>query len=127
MISPVSYNPGSNYLEVITSMKIEIIFSADIRSFSKSSPSESALFNETIDKGVLNFYPEDLITGYSDQPVEMIIVTDTSFRNYLEPFYKWKRQKGFRLEVLYYGEGMAGSNFTELKAINFQYLFSLFI
>jgi len=115
LISPVSYNPGSNYLEVITSMRIEIIFSADIRSYSKSSPSESALFTETIDKGVLNFYPEDLITGYSDQPVEMIIVTDTTFRDYLEPFYKWKMQKGFRLEVLYYGEGMGGSNFTELK------------
>jgi len=115
LISPVSYNPGSNYLEVITSMRIEIIFSADIRSYSKSSPSESVLFNETFDKGVLNFYPEDLITGYSDQPVEMIILTDTTFRDFLEPFYKWKMQKGFRLEVLYYGEGMGGSDFTELK------------
>ncbi len=115
LISPVSYNPGSNSLEVITSMKIEIIFSADIRNRSKSSSSESALFNETFDKGVLNFSPEDLITGYSDQPVEMIIVTDTAFRAYLEPYYRWKRQKGFRLEILYYGAGMAGSNFDELK------------
>jgi len=115
IISPVSYNPGSNSLEVITSMKIEIILSADIRSFAKSSSSESALFNETFDKGVLNFSPEDLITGYSDQPVEMIIVTDTSFREFLEPWYRWKRQKGFRLEILYYGAGMAGSNFNELK------------
>ena len=63
LISPVSYNPGSNSLEVITSMKIEIIFSADIRNRSKSSSSESALFNETFEKGVLNFSPEDLITG----------------------------------------------------------------
>jgi len=115
LISPVSYNPESNFLEVITSMKIEIIFSGYIRSYSKSSSSESALFNETLDKGVLNFIPEDLITGYSDQPVEMIIVTDTTFRDYLEPFYRWKRQKGFRLEILYYGAGMAGDNFTELK------------
>ena len=115
VIAPVMYNPGSNFLEVITSMKIEITFSADIRNNSKSSASESALFNETFDKGVLNYYPEDLITGYSDQPVEMIIVTDTTYRKFLEPFYRWKRQKGFKLDLLYYGDGLAGKNFTELK------------
>ena len=115
VISPVMYNPGSNFLEVITSMKIEITFSDDIRNYSKSSASESALFNETFDKGVLNFNPGDLITGYSDQPVEMIIVTDTTYSKYLEPFYRWKRQKGFKLDILYYGDGLAGKNFTELK------------
>ena len=73
------------------------------------------MFNETFDKGLLNFNPEDLITGYSDQPVGMIIVTDTAYRKYLEPFYRWKRQKGYKLDILYYGAGMAGSNFTELK------------
>jgi len=115
VISPVMYNPGSNFLEVITSMKIEITFSDDIRNYSKSSSSESALFNETFDKGVLNFYPGDLITGYSDQPVEMIIVTDTTYSKYLEPFYRWKRQKGFKLDILYYGDGLAGNSFAKLK------------
>jgi hypothetical protein len=115
VISPVRYDPGSNYIEVITSMKIEISFSQDIISFSKSSSSESALFNETFDKGILNYFPSDFMTGYSDQPVEMIILTDTAFRKYLEPFYKWKIQKGFKLSVLYKGAGMAGSNYTELK------------
>jgi hypothetical protein len=115
VISPVRYDPGSNYIEVITSMKIEISFSEDIINFSKSSLSESALFNETFDKGILNYFPSDFMTGYSDQPVEMIILTDTAFRKYLEPFYKWKIQKGFKLSVLYKGAGMAGSNYTELK------------
>jgi len=115
IISPVMYNPGSNSLEVITAMKIEVVFSGDPLSYTKSSGSESALFNETFDKGLLNFNPSDLITGYSDQPVGMIIVTDTAYRKYLEPFYRWKRQKGYRLDILYFGAGMAGSNFTELK------------
>jgi hypothetical protein len=115
VISPIRYNPGSNSLEVITAMKIEIIFSGAPASYSKSSGSESALFNETFDKGLLNFNPGDLITGYSDQPVGMIIVTDTAYRKYLEPFYRWKRQKGYKLDILYYGAGMAGTNFTELK------------
>ena len=115
MVCPVRYNPGSNFIEVITSMKIEIIFSGDLRQYAKSSALESPLFNETLEKGVLNFYPEDLITGYSDQPVEMIILTDTSFRKHLEPFYTWKTQKGFRLHILYRGEGTTGSSYTELK------------
>lgn len=114
-IAPVRYNPGSNILEVITSMKIEIIFSESITSSSKSASDESSLFNETLAKGVLNYYPETLITGYSDKPVGMIILTDTAFRKHLEPFYTWKRQKGFKLDILYRGEGMAGISHTELK------------
>ena len=115
VISPFRYDPGSNFIEVITSMKIEISFSGDIINSSKSSSSESALFKETFDKGILNYYPSDFMTGYSDQPVEMIILTDTAFRKYLEPFYQWKTQKGFKLSILYKGAGMAGSNYTELK------------
>ena len=115
VITPVRYDPGSNFLEVITSMKIEISFSGDLANNSKSSSSESALFNETLDKGILNYYPADFLTGYSDQPVEMIILTDTAFKKHLEPFYKWKRQKGFKLSILYTGNGMAGSTYTELK------------
>jgi hypothetical protein len=115
VISPVRYNPGSNFMEVITSMKIEITFSEDIRTSSKSGSSESALFNETLDKGTINYFPEDLITGYSDQPVGMIILTDTVFKKYLEPFYRWKRQKGFKLDILYRGAGQAGISYPELK------------
>jgi hypothetical protein len=115
IISPVRYNPGSNYLEIITSMKIDITFSEDIRTSSKSGSSESALFNETLDKGALNYVPEDLITGYSDQPVEMVILTDTTFKKYLEPFYRWKRQKGYKLDILYRGNNQAGESYSELK------------
>lgn len=116
VISPVRYNPSSNSLEVITSMKIEITYPGGIFSHAKSSGGgESPLFAFTFGKGVLNYYPDEIINDYSDQPVEMIIVTDTSYRKVLEPFFRWKRQKGFRLNVLYYGEGLAGSHFSELK------------
>jgi hypothetical protein len=114
IISPVRYNPGSNFLEIITSMKIEITFSGNIRAASKSQQ-ESPLFNETFGKGTLNYFPGDLITGYSDQPVGMVILTDTTFKKYLEPFYKWKMQKGFKLDILYRGAGRAGVTYSELK------------
>lgn len=115
VIAPVRYNPGSNFLDVITSMKIEIMFSDDISNNSKSASTESALFGETFSKGVINYNPEDFITGYSDEPVGMIILTDTAFKKQLEPFFKWKRQKGFKLDILYRGADLAGHTFTELK------------
>ena len=114
-ISPVSYNPHSNSLEVITSMRIEISFSNSVNITSKSLSNKSALFNESLEKGVLNFNPEQVIPGYSDQPVKMVILTDTAFKKQLEPFIKWKTQKGFKLEILYKGTGLAGNDYLQLK------------
>ena len=114
-ISPVRYNPHSNILEVITSMKIEITFSYTDKTESKSLLPESALFNESLNKSVLNYNADDVIPGFSDQPVKMVIITDTAFKKQLEPFFKWKTQKGFKLKVLYRGAGLAGDSYTQLK------------
>lgn len=113
IISPVRYNPGANHLEVITSMRIEITFPGAPAAIPKSLNYESVPFNQTLEKGILNYYPEDMITGYSDKPVGMIIVSDTTFREHLEPFIMWKTQKGFRLTVLYAGE--IGNTFMDIK------------
>jgi hypothetical protein len=114
-ISPVRYNPRTNQLSVITSMKIEITFVPDGTAASKASIPESKLFNETIGKGILNYNPKNVVPGYSDKPVRMIILTDTAFRKLIKPFVKWKTQKGFRVEVLYKGAEFAGDNYTAIK------------
>jgi hypothetical protein len=115
LISPVSYNPLSNVLEVITSMKIEITFIYSNSKVSKSLISESTLFSESLEKGILNYSNVDLIPGFSDNPVKMVIITDTAFRKQLEPFIKWKTQKGFKLNILYKGAGLAGNTYEQLK------------
>jgi len=114
-ISPVRYNPYSNSMEVITSMRIEIAFSNSVNFTTKSVSSERALFNESLNKGVLNFNPGQVIPGYSTQPVKMVIITDTSFKKQLKPFIKWKTQKGFKLKILYRGAGLAGNDYQQLK------------
>lgn len=113
-IYPVRYNPRSNYLEVITSMTIEITCLNPV-TVSNARPGERALFNESLDKGVLNFNPGQVIPGYSDKPVKMVILTDTAFRKLLQPFFKWKTQKGFKLNILYKGEKLAGNDYIQLK------------
>ncbi|MGD0341259.1 MAG: C25 family cysteine peptidase, partial [Bacteroidales bacterium] len=115
VISPVRYNPRSNCISVITSMTVEITFVPDGTGTFKSPIPESRLFNETIGKGVLNYNPDDVVPGYSDKPVKMIILTDTAFRNQIKPFVKWKTQKGFRVEALYKGAAFAGDNYTAIK------------
>jgi hypothetical protein len=116
IISPVRYNAKSNLLEVITSMKIEIAFAEPDKILSKSPYIESQLFTKSLDKGVLNYNPEDLVTGYSDKPVRMVILTDTTFLKHLQPLLRWKTQKGFKLNVLTRGPKDAGTTYTELKA-----------
>ncbi|HOU02036.1 MAG TPA: C25 family cysteine peptidase [Bacteroidales bacterium] len=109
-ISPVRYNPSSNLLNVITSMKIEIIFSG-----SKSLTPVSPALSKLLEKGIANYYPDDVIPGYTDKPVRMVILTDTTFRKYLDPLIEWKTLKGFKTEVLYRGEKYAGQDYTAIK------------
>ncbi len=115
MISPVRYNPRSNVVEVITSMKVEITFSSSNEFESKSLLSSSSSFVSTLDKGILNYNPGNVVPGYSEQPLRMIIVTDSSFKRQLEPFIKWKTQKGFKLDILYKGTNLTGNTYTEIK------------
>ncbi len=114
-ISPVRYNPRSNTLEVITSMKIEVTFSYPLTVDSKSVTSRSSVIDYSLSKSVLNYDPGEVIPGYSDKPVRMIIITDTAFKHQLEPYIQWKTQKGYRLQVLYKGAGLAGNTYTQLK------------
>ena len=114
-ISPVRYNPRSNSIEVITSMTIEIVFSNAPNIISKSLSSQSGSFNSTLDKGVLNFNPGEVIPGYSTKPVKMVIVTDIAFKKQLAPFLKWKTQKGFKLQVIYKGSGRPGSDYISIR------------
>jgi hypothetical protein len=114
-IYPVRYNPSSNEIEVIKSMKVEIDFTPVKGSASTSLQNNSILFNQSAGTGLLNYNPSDLVKGYSDQPVKMIIVTDPAFKKNLEPYLKWKTQKGFKLTTLYTGTGGVGSSFVQLK------------
>ncbi|HUX96486.1 MAG TPA: C25 family cysteine peptidase [Bacteroidales bacterium] len=115
IISPVRYNPRTNSLEVITSMRIEITNIASAGRKSESASEESLIFTESLEKSVLNYDQGDVIPGFSDKPVKMIILTDTTFRKLLAPFIKWKTQKGFDLKVLYRGKKYAGDSYSEIK------------
>ncbi|NLA49596.1 MAG: hypothetical protein GX876_09060, partial [Bacteroidales bacterium] len=113
LISPVRYNPHLNILEAITSMKIDIRFSG-AGTASKSYP-ESAVFQRTLENGILNYSKSHDLPVFSDKPLRMVILTDTAFRHHLKPLMKWKTIKGFRLDILYRGAEFAGQTYKEIK------------
>jgi len=114
LIYPIRYNPYENKLEVITSLKVILSYKNKGRT-NIYTKGESLPFVQTFSKGISNYSIEDLITGYSEEPVKMIILTDTAFRKDLKPFLEWKTQKGLRITTLYRGQGLAGNSFSELK------------
>ena len=116
IIAPVRYNPRTNSLEVITSMKIEITNIASSGSKSEATVSETPLFSLPLEKSVMNYTAGDVITGFSDKPVKMIILTDTTFKKHLVPYIRWKTQKGFDVKVIYRGKKYAGDTYTEIKS-----------
>lgn len=113
-IFPVRYNPGSNNIEIITSMKIEVIFSGDgaSKAVARTGYQESVMFNESMTKGILN-YNKELIPAFTNKPAGMIILADTAFRKGLKPFIEWKTQKGFRITTIYRGSAL--STYTQIR------------
>ncbi len=90
MISLLQYDPLKNTLEVITSMKIAVIFDANARIRAQSTRIQA--FNESLAKGVVNYILKILLRDIQ-QTLEMIILTDTTFRNHLNHYNAGKHRR----------------------------------
>lgn len=105
-VFPAFYNPQGRYVELITSMKVDIGFKPEA---TKGEDETSDAFN----KG--GYASDSYITGYTDRPVHMIIVTDSVFRKHLAPLVSWKTLKGIQTTVIYRNTGPADSVYKDLK------------
>jgi hypothetical protein len=112
-VVPAHYNPAENSVEIIISMEIEIEFTPAAKSLSAGG--EEMLSDQLLMKGIKSFSHEQLINGYTDKPIGLVILTDTIFRDQLEPLIRWKTQKGYRVTTLYRGATLAGLLNTEIK------------
>lgn len=105
-VYPAFYNPAGKYVELITSMKLNI----DYQPSATKGGEEVA---DTFNKG--GYSSDSYITGYTDRPVHMIIVTDSLFRKHLEPLVKWKMLRGIESTVILKGPGPADTVYKYLK------------
>jgi hypothetical protein len=105
-VYPAFYNPSGRYVELITSMKVSI-------SYRPSATKGDQEPDETFNKGT--FSSDSYVTGYTDSPVSMIIVTDSVFLKHLEPMIRWKMLKGIRSNVICKRAGPADTVYKDLK------------
>lgn len=105
-VYPAFYNPRGRYVDLITSLNIDISY----KPFSSKGEKES---DPGLSKG--GFSSDTYIPGYSDRPVHMIVVTDSVFRKQLEPLRRWKRMKGIETTMIYKGSGPVDTVYKYLK------------
>ena len=113
IISPFSYNPFKDELEIITSLEIKVNFT----NFKKEnnqifySPEFEHLYKKCIN--YLPPGPEDVITTY---PVKYVIVSDPLFQTALQPLIEWKTKKGFHVVEAYTNDPNVGTTTTSIKS-----------
>ena len=114
-IYPAFYNPSAGYVDLITAMDLHITM--------KPSPTkggEAELLSD--DKG--GYASASYIPGYTDRPVNMVIVTDSLFRKHLTPLVRWKMLKGIKTTIFYKRTGPPDTVYYDLKKRISEFWFS---
>ena len=114
IISPFSYNPVKQEIEVVTNLEIEIKF--NLKNNQNINQTYYSAEFEHLYKKCINYLPptpEDIITTY---PVKYVIVSDPLFQNALQPFVEWKTKKGFHIIEAYTNDPNVGTTTTSIKS-----------
>ena len=116
-ISPVSYNPVTNQIKVITKAEVKVIFkNIDISSDTENRKKYYSHEFESLFKSFVNYTPleeKDVITTY---PVKYVIISDQQFQNAIQPFVEWKRKKGFLVIEEYTNNPAVGNTTSSIHA-----------
>ena len=114
IISPISYNPVANEIEVVTNLEVEVNFS--VKNKAINNPGYYSPEFEHLYKKCINYLPpspEDIITTY---PVKYVIVSDPLFQTALQPLIEWKTKKGFNVIEAYTNDPNVGTTTNSIKA-----------
>lgn len=114
-ISPVRYNPVTNQVKIMTSAKVKI----EYKNYNKS------LHQKLKNKGSSVYFRQlssNMLSGTANQrdslantPAKYIIVADTMFRSSLQPFVRWKTQKGFQVVEAYLSDPAVGNTAPSIQ------------
>ena len=112
-ISPVIYYPSPNYFDRIISMTIEI----ETREIDEGKGISQSVYSSKglISKGLLNYDEKDVTPSFSLSPSHLIVLSDTTLKEALQPLVKWKQIKGFRVTEIYVGENGLERTFASIK------------
>lgn len=105
-VYPAFYNPKAGSIDLINTMNVEISYQTGGDEI-EENPISSSPVSEKNDKLFL--------TGFSDRPAGLVIITDPVFSKALAPYIHWKTIKGFDVRVIYRGEGSPETVYAALK------------
>ncbi len=119
-ISPMSYNPISNTIEIITKLEFKVKITAyDAVKLQQEKQSLYSPFFIPQTQILLNrgvYEPTAKATTYNQFPHKYVIVADSIFKQSLQPFVRWKEKKGFKVIEAYLQDANVGSTTTSIKA-----------
>ncbi len=111
-INPFAYNPVKNYLEVTYEVELEVVFNT--QNINNYKELKNKLYSPFFKfSKLLNYqdnYNKDVITSY---PITYVIIAPPTFATTLQPFIRWKTEKGYNVVVGY--TDVIGSSTTNIK------------
>ena len=119
VICPIKYNPVENVIEIVRSFDVTIKFvNADIKSTINAKRIYNNQQSSFLKSSVLN--SKNLSATVSDsplnRPLKMIILSDPMFEETLQPFIRWKREKGIEIVEVYKGDAGVGTTNSSIKS-----------
>jgi len=121
LINPFRYDSISNELTVFYNIFYSLIPQAEPVYMNDNNNLTSPFLNilKPVKRDEFRFIKKKVI---SDDPITMVILTDSVFSQTLQPLIKWKREKGFRIIEAYASDPEVGETRTQIK----DYLKSLY-
>jgi len=108
---PVRYNPSKHQVTIYHHVEAEI--GAGESSGGREVPSRA--FEPVFRRIVRQREGQVRKAVYAEEPVTMVILSDTMFRQTLQPFVRWKKEKGFRVVEAYMQEAEVGETRESIR------------
>lgn len=116
-VYPFQYNPQKGILKVIESMKLVVYQDgvSDKNVLTRNSKGVTKIFDDIYKRMFIN-YQTNRYTSIPDGE-KMVVITHPDFKESVEPFVKWKNQKGIKTSLYEYSSlSDVGSTISSLKA-----------
>ncbi len=120
-VSPISYNPIKNELRIIDELTIKVIISnIDIETLKNNKQKYYSPFFQTLDNRLINSsayqFPNTNKTFANSFPLKYVIVADSTFKQSLQKFVRWKEKQGYKVIEAYTQDTAVGSTLASIKA-----------
>tara|TARA_B100000900_G_scaffold415743_1_gene446957 strand:- start:6643 stop:10101 length:3459 start_codon:yes stop_codon:yes gene_type:complete len=115
-LSPISYNPITNEISVITKLEVSIDFNnVDLDVLNQKRNRFYSYEFEHLFKQCINYIPtqigKDVITSY---PTKYVIISDPNFQSALQPLIDWKTRKGYKVIEGYTNDPNVGNTTSSI-------------